>query len=70
MSRVIDELFIKHPDKKFTYAVLILDAMPEKLYRKFLIRGKEYTPVPVYDMKNCIAIISDESFIGETIDFI
>jgi len=36
----------------------------------FLIDGKKYSPVPIYDAKNCIAIESDESFLGKVIEFV
>lgn len=53
------------------YQVLVLDEMPTKTpYRKFRIKGNIYNPVPVYDLKNCIAIESDESFLGETVEFV
>ena len=64
MSKVIDEFHINK------YAVLILDKMPQKVYTSFLISGTKYKPVPVYDARNCIAIESNESFVGKTIDFI
>jgi len=64
MSKVIKEFHIKN------YTALILDEIPKKSYHNFLIRNKLYKPVPVYDAKNCIAIESNESFIGETVDFI
>lgn len=52
MSKVIYEFHIKK------YTVLKLDKMPKKSYHKFMIDGNEYKPVPIYDMKNCIAIES------------
>ena len=64
MSKVINEF---HVDK---YAVLILDNMPDRDYHRFVIREKEYTPVPIFDSKNCVAVESNESFIGETIEFL
>lgn len=64
MSRVIDELHIKK------YTVLKLDEMPLKTYHFFLIDGNKYKPVPMYDTKNCIAIESNESFIGKVVEFI
>ncbi len=64
MSKVISEFHIKN------YTALILDEMPKKSYNTFLICGKKYKPVPVYDAHNCIAVESNESFIGETVEFI
>ena len=64
MSRVVYEFHIKN------YVVLKLDEMPKKAYRLFLIDGKKYSPVPIYDAKNCIAIESDESFLGKVIEFV
>lgn len=44
--------------------------MPECKYYYFIIDGKKYRPVPVYDVKNTIAVESDENFIGKTVEFI
>lgn len=44
--------------------------MPEHNYYYFIIDGKKYKPVPIYDLKNAIAVESDESFIGKTVEFI
>lgn len=64
MSKVVNELRIKK------YVVLVLDEMPNKTYSSFLIQGKQYQPSPIYDAKNCIAIESEKSFIGKTVEFI
>lgn len=64
MSKVIDEFRIRQ------YAVLELDEMPQKPYHKFRIGGTELEPVPMYDMPQCIAVQSEQSFIGETVEFI
>ena len=64
MSKVIDTF---HVEK---YTVLILDEMPRTDYHKFRIDGKEFEPVPVYDAPRCIAIMSDEQFLGKTVEFI
>lgn len=64
MSKVIDEFRINQ------YAVLKLDIMPEKEYKKFRISGQELEPVPIYDMPQCIAVQSEESFIGQIVEFI
>ena len=64
MCKVIDEFHIHK------YAVMILDKMPEHSYYYFIIDGKKYKPLPVYDAKNTIAVESDKSFIGKTVEFI
>ena len=62
---VIDEFHIHK------YQVLVLDNLPMTiLYYKFRIKGILYDPVPVYDLKNCIAIESNESFLGEIVEFV
>lgn len=52
------------------YAVLVIDKMPECKYYYFIIDGKKYRPVPVYDLKNTIAVESNKNFIGKTVEFI
>ena len=52
------------------YAVLRLDVMPKTKYRQFRIDGNLYDPVPVYDMPQCVAIQSEEKFIGKTVEFV
>ncbi|MCR5837083.1 MAG: hypothetical protein K6G88_11300 [Lachnospiraceae bacterium] len=52
------------------YSVLKLDEIPEKKYSKFRINGKEFEPVPIYDMPQCIAIASTEDFFGKIVEFI
>lgn len=64
MSKVVNEFHVNN------YVVLILDNMPDRDYHHFVIRGKKFAPVPVYDGKNCVAVESNESFIGETIEFL
>lgn len=50
------------------YTVLKLDrAITAKNYSKYIIKGKQYDIVPVYDMKNCIAIQCSDSFLGESV---
>lgn len=52
------------------YAVLVLDEIKTpKTYRSYLIDGKYYNIIPVYDATNCIAVESSESFIGKTVEF-
>lgn len=63
--KVISE-FVVHK-----YTVLIIDEIPEQSYHYFLIDGKKYKPVPVYDAEKTIAIeCIDKSFIGKTVQFI
>lgn len=64
MSKVVYEFHVKK------YTVLKLDELPNNPYRSFLIRGKTYKSIPILDAENCIAIESNESFIGETVDFL
>lgn len=57
MAKVIDEFSINQ------CKVLTLDKMDSpRDYRKYVIDGKSYDSVPVYDLPNCIAIVSDDSF--------
>lgn len=50
--------------------VLILDGeVPFIRYNKYRIDGEYYDPVIVYDAKNCIAIVSKDSFVGKTVYF-
>lgn len=52
------------------YKVLTLDgALPLKRYTKYVIEGKEYDIIPVYDLPNCIAIESEDHFEGKTVEF-
>lgn len=64
MSVVISEF------KIHKYVVLKLDKMPKTKYTKYRIGNIEFAPVPVYDMPSCIAIESNESFIGKTVEFV
>lgn len=64
MSKVIDNFQIGK------YAVLKLDEMPKRGYNKFRIEGKEFQPVPIYDMPQCIAIESNENFLNRKVEFI
>lgn len=63
-SKIINEFHVNN------YVVLILDSMPDRGFHHFVIKGKKFAPVPAYDGKNCVAVESNESFIGETIEFI
>ena len=52
------------------YKVLdIKGQYPKTKYTKYVIDGKKYDIVPVYDMPNCIAIESKESFKGKNVEF-
>lgn len=52
------------------YKVLKLDGVkPDKKYTRYLIDGKEYAIVPIYDAVDCIAIESSDSFKGKTVEF-
>jgi hypothetical protein len=64
MGKVIDEFQIGQ------YKVLKLDEIPKKSYHKFRVDGIEMMPVPAYDMQQCIAVQSSQSFLGKDIEFI
>ena len=67
MLNIIDEFRIGK------YMVLTLDGniWGIKGYRKYRIDGRIYNSVPVYDMgNNVIAVESEKSFVGKTIDFV
>lgn len=52
------------------YRVLKLDGeMPKENYHRFLIDGKHYDVVPIYDAQNCVAIEATGSFKGKTVEF-
>lgn len=53
------------------YKVLRLDGPnPNKEYTKYLIDGKEYAIVPMYDAVDCIAIEASGSFKGKMVEFV
>ena len=53
------------------YRVLKLDGeKPKKNYSCYVIDGKKYVGVPIYDAQNCIAIESSDSFVGKTVEFL
>lgn len=65
MYKVISQDFVGD------YAVLEINKdLPQKEYNKYLIDGKEYDCVPVYDLPRHIAIKSGDGFIGKTVEFI
>lgn len=52
------------------YKILALDGeLPSKGYRSYVVDGKPFSIVPLYDMPNSIAIESKDSFIGKTVQF-
>ena len=64
MFKIIDEFAI---DK---YIILTLDGeKPKRGYSKYVIDGKQYVIVPIYDMPKCIAIEASGHFIGKTVEF-
>ena len=44
------------------YSVLKLSAMPEKPYSHIKIGEEKFAPVPIYEMENCVAIVSNRDF--------
>lgn len=65
LNKVISELTVNK------YKVLILDERQTNIdYNSYLIDGKEYKPVSIYDAPNCIAIESDDTFKGKTVEFV
>ena len=53
------------------YIALELDeAPPMRKYNKFRIDGKEYTPIPVYDLPRHIAIEAQGNFKGKLVEFV
>lgn len=51
--------------------VLVLDSqLPTKPWNKFKVGKKEYKPIPVYDMPNCVATDVHDDFVGKEIIFI
>lgn len=65
MRKVISEITLGK------YKALILDGpVPTYRYSKYCIDGTYYDIVPVYDAKNCIAIVSSDSFVGKIVDFV
>lgn len=64
MSKIVDELHVEG------YAVLKLDGIPNGNYKKYRIDGIEFEPVSIYDAENCIAIQSNDTFVGKVVEFI
>ena len=52
------------------YKILALDReLPTKGYSQYVIEGKLFNIVPLYDLPNSIAVESTDSFIGKTVEF-
>lgn len=51
-------------------ALELNQSLPKTEYTKYKISGKEYEPVPVYDLPNHIAIEATGDFEGEEVEFI
>ena len=65
MNKVISEFGIGK------YKVLHLDEKkPPKAYTQYEIDGKHFKAIPIYDAPNCIAVESDGSFKGKTVEYI
>lgn len=52
------------------YRVFKLSTMPTKPYSHIKIGEDIFIPVPIFDMKNCVAIESTRNFNSTTIEFI
>lgn len=64
MSKIVDELHVKG------YVILKLDSIPNGNYKKYKIDGIEFEPISIYDAENCIAIQSNDTFVGKAVEFI
>ena len=65
LRKVVSELCVGH------YTALQLDGeLPSTSYTKYLIDGKYYDAVPVYDLPRHIAIEATGSFIDKTVEFV
>lgn len=52
------------------YTIMKLDgSVPSKLHTAYIIDGKKYDIVPLYDMPNCIAVRGVGGFIGKKVQF-
>lgn len=51
-------------------ALELNQSLPKTEYTKYKISGKEYEPVPVYDLLNHIAIADMGDFEGKEVEFI
>jgi len=62
--QVVEEFFVGE------HHVMKLDGgIPNFPHTKYRIDGVVYEIIPVFDMDNCIAIKSRESFLGKTVHF-
>ena len=70
--KIVDEWAI--PSEKKDIKVLTLDGeIAVHNYNRYVIDGKEYVPLIVYDLKNCIAINvtgNEGTFIGKDVEFV
>ena len=65
MNKVIDEFEVGK------YKVLKLsEEIPNKRYYAYLIDGKKYSIVQMYDMDMCISIEGKGNFKGKTVEFV
>jgi hypothetical protein len=64
MRTVLSELHLNQ------FTVLNLDDEPNEKYKLFRIDGREYKPVPIHVLPNCIAIESPDSFVGKEVEFV
>lgn len=55
--------------EKYT-ALELDDDIPLESYKKYRINGKDYDPVPLYDLPRHIAIEGKGDFVGNTVEFI
>lgn len=65
MYTVIDEIHLEE------YIILKLDKdIVEKKYTKYVIEGKEFDIVPIYDAKQCIAIKAKGSYVNKKVNVV
>lgn len=64
--KITESIFVKH------YTSLSLsDDIPNRSWRKLLIDGVQYDPVPIFDAGNdCIAIHGNIDLTGKDIEFV
>lgn len=63
MSKITNEISVGK------YKILKLDVMPTTPYTFAVINGRKYTLIPTYDAPDCIAIESQENFVGTEVIF-
>ncbi len=60
-----------HQNNIGNIAVLLLDgSLPKTCYKMYKINNREYNIVPVWDMKNTIAVETKENLVGKIVEFI